>query len=146
MKQCQACKELLPTDEFNKNKAKKDGLQPRCRKCHNEDSRRYYSENKEYHLEYIGIKKRENIALLKQEVRKAKSVPCLDCGVEYPPYVMDFDHVRGDKLGNISSLIHNSISIQTLRDEIAKCDIVCSNCHRERSFSRREDWVLVELV
>jgi hypothetical protein len=62
--------------------------------------------------------------------------PCKDCGVRLPPEVMEFDHVRGEKLFNIcQSYGRNSyVSYQMLRDEIAKCDIRCPNCHRLRHF------------
>ena len=67
---------------------------------------------------------------------RSKRAPCSDCGNKYPYYVMDFDHVRGDtKLGNISRMRRNS-SLDRLQREIDKCDLVCSNCHRERTHQR----------
>ncbi len=65
------------------------------------------------------------------------TVPCKDCGVIYPPCVMDFDHVRGEKKYNIGYLV----SIGTprmLEDELAKCELVCSNCHRIRTHITRK--------
>ena len=63
-----------------------------------------------------------------------KNVPCMDCGIKYPPYVMQFDHVRGQKLFNIGLRIDaNEVTWTT---EIAKCDIVCANCHAERTHQR----------
>lgn len=59
----------------------------------------------------------------------------MDCGDSYPPYVMDFDHVRGVKTRNVGNM--RTCSIETIQREIAKCDVVCSNCHRERTHSRR---------
>lgn len=68
-------------------------------------------------------------------IQTAKNVPCMDCGVHYPYYVMDLDH-RGDKSFTISRL--GLISSATkLQNEISKCDVVCANCHRERTESRR---------
>lgn len=63
-------------------------------------------------------------------VIQAKSKSCVDCGRSYPPYVMDFDH-REDKKFNIASW--RSHSLQEILQEIAKCDVVCANCHRERT-------------
>lgn len=71
----------------------------------------------------------------KRAIREAKDVPCADCGVKYPYYVMDFDHLR-DKVKNISQTTQ-SWSVARIKNEITKCEIVCSNCHRERTFSRR---------
>lgn len=67
-------------------------------------------------------------------IREVKSKPCADCGVSYPYFVMDFDH-RDDKQFTISrpTSYHN---IGQLMAEIAKCDIVCANCHRIRTHSR----------
>lgn len=67
-------------------------------------------------------------------INKAKDVPCADCGVKYPPYVMDFDHVRGQKEFQIGGSLH--IGTARLLAEIDKCDVVCSNCHRGRTFRR----------
>lgn len=68
-------------------------------------------------------------------IHEAKSVPCADCLVSYPPYVMDFDHVRGTKDFNIGAE-GLFISSDKLEAEIAKCDVVCANCHRERTNHR----------
>ncbi len=62
-----------------------------------------------------------------------KTGPCVDCGVQYPPYVMDFDHVRGKKEFRLGSGA-GSASLAKIVEEIAKCDLVCSNCHRFRTF------------
>lgn len=75
---------------------------------------------------------------LKEMVSLAKRRPCLDCDQSYPHYVMDFDHVRGEKIGHIAVLVHECVPIVMLEEEIMKCDVVCANCHRERTFSRIE--------
>jgi hypothetical protein len=49
---------------------------------------------------------------------------------------MDFDHILGTKVGNISSMVHVPVSIETLQNEISKCDLVCVLCHRDRTYSR----------
>ena len=59
----------------------------------------------------------------------------MDCGIKYPPYVMDFDHL-GDKEFVISKGVSMHSPIKLLK-EIAKCDVVCSNCHRLRTYNRR---------
>lgn len=60
-----------------------------------------------------------------------KDVPCHDCGGRFPSYVMDFDHVRGKKHRPLSQMVH--YSVERIQEEVEKCDIVCSNCHRIRS-------------
>lgn len=62
-----------------------------------------------------------------------KSQPCLDCGVQYPPYVMQFDHVRGEKKFNIGDAVNRPLSRARIAEEIEKCEIVCANCHMIRT-------------
>ena len=69
---------------------------------------------------------------------EAKAKPCFDCGVSYPPYVMDFDHRPGeDKLMEVGRMRSQGAAHEKILAEIAKCDLVCANCHRERTFGSR---------
>lgn len=68
-------------------------------------------------------------------VEEAKSVPCVDCGVQYPWWVMDLDHVRGTK--DFPLAHYRTRGYDKIKAEIAKCDPVCANCHRERTHARR---------
>lgn len=71
---------------------------------------------------------------LRALVAKEKDRPCMDCGLSYPSYVMDFDH-RGNKIADVSDLVESSHSLKRITTEIEKCDVVCSNCHRLRTFA-----------
>lgn len=76
-------------------------------------------------------------AVRSELVRKAKDVPCMDCGVKYPYYVMDFDHRDpADKLFTVSAKARFK-SLSCIQTELAKCDVVCANCHRERTHRRK---------
>lgn len=61
----------------------------------------------------------------------------MDCNKFYPPYIMDFDHVFGEKITNIAK-VARIWGIPRLQAEIEKCELVCSNCHRERTFKTRK--------
>ena len=65
-----------------------------------------------------------------------KDKPCTDCKIQYPPYVMQFDHVRGRKSFTIGSLYYKKTLAQIMK-EIDKCEVVCANCHAERTHRRR---------
>ena len=85
--------------------------------------------------EKVSIAKQK--AYLAQYIRDLKEKsPCMDCGIKYPYYVMDFDHVRGKKHKNVMELIP-TLSKKKINEEIAKCEIVCSNCHRIRTHMRK---------
>lgn len=62
---------------------------------------------------------------------------CLDCNID-DPRVLEFDHRPSeDKSFDISRAISGSTrSWKLIQEEINKCDIVCSNCHRIRTMER----------
>lgn len=66
-------------------------------------------------------------------IRSLKNVPCRDCGVKYPFYVMHFDHKDPQqKRRSLSRMA--SYSVGAIRKEAAKCDVVCANCHAKRTY------------
>ncbi|NIT77341.1 MAG: hypothetical protein GWO44_10590 [Thermoplasmata archaeon] len=70
-------------------------------------------------------------------VRQIKaSTPCADCGNHFHFCVMDFDHVTDDKEGAIADMVRDCCSLERINREIEKCEIVCSNCHRLRTWKR----------
>lgn len=140
MKKCCTCKAEKPLGAFNKNKAKRDGLGTKCRECANKHSREHYRKDKKAHLARV----RKN----KQETKLANqalfwtylcSKQCADCG-NNDPQVLEADHVRGSKVDHVSKLLGGCSSWKTILRELEKCDIVCANCHRKRTFSRSKSW------
>jgi len=91
---------------------RKQGLWKRNRK---RNEKRY--RNREKEREYEKRKRDEN----QSYIRKIKSKPCMDCGVSYPYYVMEFDHVRGKKVERISRM--TTRSIKKIKEEIKKCEL-----------------------
>lgn len=78
---------------------------------------------------------KKRAAEIRDIVISAKNIPCADCGRTHPYYVMDFDHVRGNKKFNLSVAASKTRSIKSVKEEIKKCDVVCANCHRYRTFA-----------
>jgi hypothetical protein len=66
------------------------------------------------------------------------SNPCTDCGEYFPSVCMDFDHVAG-KERNLAEGVRNGWSEERLLTEIGRCELVCSNCHRIRTFCPRSE-------
>jgi hypothetical protein len=53
---------------------------------------------------------------------------CADCGLADSD-VLEFDH-RGPKKATVMALAWAETSLETIRDEIASCEVRCVNCHR----------------
>jgi len=71
-----------------------------------------------------------------QELKNFKT--CLDCGLCFPHYILDYDHRPGEsKKANVNVLVKRGASKEIILAEIAKCDLICANCHRSRTFLRR---------
>ena len=91
------------------------------------------SEQRKANRDHINLTKKENHRTKRDRVSAIKEAsPCADCGVSYPAVVMEFDHVRGDKITSVSMMISCLASWEAIEEEIAKCELVCSNCHRLR--------------
>jgi hypothetical protein len=93
--------------------------------------RRHYYANKQVYIDKAYRKRRE---IRKWVYELKENTPCTDCKKLYPYYVMDFDHLL-DKKVLVSKVINNG-SWKQAKEEIAKCEIVCSNCHRMRTYKR----------
>lgn len=64
--------------------------------------------------------------------------PCIDCG-EADPIVLEFDHRdRSLKLFTVKDKINGGVSLETIKAEVAKCDVRCANCHRRKTFHERK--------
>lgn len=113
---CAICRRELPRAAFHSRKERKGNPPyPYCKECRKQvDAARLQASN-------------ERIAVLKDE-------PCMDCGVKYPPWVMQFDHLR-DKVNSVSKM--KLLRHETIVAEIEKCDLVCANCHADRSYKRQ---------
>lgn len=133
---CSRCNQWKPREEFNWRDKKNQKLQYVCRSCQTEQGRNRYINHKDRVKQVnktariIGQQRNRSYAYnLLQNAR------CADCGID-DPRVLTFDHVRGKKKTNISDMIGKAVSIETLDAEIAKCEIVCHNCHAIRTQKR----------
>lgn len=99
--------------------------------------RRWYAANKEHAKQKSIEGKKRQIARNAEYVNKIKEATCTDCGIQYPPYVMDFDHLGEEaKIDGIANMVHRPTSLEKIQLEIEKCELVCANCHRIRTHSR----------
>jgi len=99
-------------------------------------AREHYARNKPKYLLTAKSHRQETREKIRGIIAETKAVPCMDCGGSFPVVCMDFDHRDpGTKNHNVSDLVKVG-SVRILEEEIAKCDIVCANCHRIRTAAR----------
>jgi hypothetical protein len=145
VKRCSSCREQKPLAEFALKPVKNrgpQGLKRRdnyCIPCRREYQRQWYAKNRERHRKNVRKNMAASIARAREVVLgHLQQNPCADCG-EADIVVLEFDHVRGEKVAAISQLVCAGHSAAKIRAEIDKCDVVCANCHRRRT-SQRAGW------
>lgn len=118
----------------NKSAGKRNSI---CKPCNSTRGKIRYSESPS---ERQAVKDRTARYVARNELFVYEYLldhPCVDCG-EPEPLFLDFDHLR-DKEAGVSYLANSPSSIQRLKDEIAKCEVVCVRCHRLRT-AKRAGW------
>jgi hypothetical protein len=93
---------------------------------------------KKFMREYATVSRVKTKARNKAYVDEVKSGPCTDCGGRFPTVCMHFDHLDGaTKEFEISWAIARTFSLERIKLEIEKCELVCANCHAVRTERRR---------
>lgn len=105
---------------------------------HRQYMREWYARNRAVHIARARRATERHRNLVRMLIAEARAVPCLDCKRTFPIECMDFDHVRGQKVAALARAMNLGWSLDRVRDEIAKCEVVCANCHRIRTKYRRE--------
>lgn len=132
VKLCYTCREMLPLGAFAPSVARrrKGGV---CRRCRAEYGKLYYRKNRAVlsamHLRNRKRYRARNHANVNEYL---SSHPCIDCG-EADVRVLEFDHVRENKEGNIGDYVRGGLAWQRILLEISKCDVRCANCHRRKT-------------
>lgn len=141
VKVCSKCQKTRHIDMFALRKRSKSGKERTkswCRECSYAYRREYYA-NSPKQKDQLKASNKQQKATISAYLETIKNKPCIDCGRKYPHYVMDFDHrERSTKVENVGTMRRNGVSLETLRAEIEKCDLVCANCHRIRTHRKKE--------
>lgn len=134
VKHCIKCKQDKDLSCFSNASRRKDGKQSYCKKCKATMDADSHKKNpapvKEGRKRSVDKAQKYVRELLQQS-------QCVDCG-ESNWIVLEFDHLD-DKILSISKMIRG-YSVESIKAEIAKCDIVCANCHRIRTYTRAGSW------
>ena len=139
MKVCTRCKNTKSIDQFAKRSKNKDGLSGWCKACFAANSREKYQADpleraRKFRNQASWLQtNRDNL------VKYLADHPCVDCG-NSDIRVLEFDHRNpAEKTFNISSKIR-AYTWRLIEEEISKCDVRCSNCHRIRTGVQFKWW------
>jgi len=145
VKRCPKCAISKPLEDFHRARLRRDGRQPYCKPCRAELDHRRYERRVGRPVERgsgprrtVGENRRAWLLSLKA------GRPCTDCGVVYPAVAMQWDHLPGSvKIADVSAM--GLYSKDEILAEIAKCELVCTNCHIIRT-GKRARWAAVRQV
>jgi hypothetical protein len=137
MKQCANCKKWRDESEFNWRYKSQGVLQSVCRDCSRARSKDFYESQREDEIDRsYEITKRRRIEAQRFMYEYLSYRVCADCR-EYDYSVLTFDHVRGEKKMEVSQIVQQGYSIEAFMSEVAKCEVVCFNCHMRREAKRK---------
>src|SRR5688572_15187542 len=132
MKQCTKCKSEYEISQFRVINKKTGKIASMCKECLKLYDREYWAK-----IKHLKTKlKNERTKLKRLEIRKfilsfLQKSSCMDCGLS-DWRVLEFDH-RDRKTKKINIEDSTKYSLKVAKEEIAKCDIVCANCHNIRT-------------
>lgn len=149
---CHRCHKVKRFSEFYRKASNWAGVRHECKECCRKDAARKHARDPEALKKSIATWRESNPeryegsqrarrakhkAELREWVDELRSGPCSDCGKVYPVVCMDFDHVdaRGKRFAVSAALMIGAPS-DVVKEEIARCELVCSNCHRVRTAVR----------
>jgi 5-methylcytosine-specific restriction endonuclease McrA len=126
---------VKPIEEFAWRRIKRGQRDNMCAPCRSAYGREHYLANRQRYIDAEARRKRARAETrMRYLIEYFRSHPCTDCG-EKDPLVLEFDHLR-DKRFEVTNQFA-SRNWQEILDEIAKCEVVCANCHRRRTARER---------
>lgn len=128
MKICNVCGEEKQDNEFAFKDKKTGRKHPYCKQCGRLKSKDHYDKNKKYYSDRNKKRRKEYVAW-RDEYRL--NLVCEKCGENHPA-TLDFHHIETkEKEYSISQMFRDTVGKEKILEEINKCIILCSNCHRK---------------
>lgn len=128
MKVCSKCGIEKEASEFYSSKRCSDGLQSRCKHCNKSDHAKHYQKDKAKYKNRSSTRRKRITAEYTEW--KSKQV-CCRCG-ETDEACLDAHHIDpSQKEFQLAKLGQEEFGTNRWFNELAKCIIVCANCHRK---------------
>lgn len=126
MKVCRKCKQQLDLVQFSTDRSSKDGLYAYCRICKNNTAKQRYANNTDYQNQ-VKERCRNRSKVVTEIIQEAKASGCCKCP-EKEPVCLAFHHLDPNEK-DFSVASQRNANPERVRQEIAKCIVVCHNCH-----------------
>lgn len=119
---CTKCGKELPIDQFNWRNKAKGTRRSECKICHSNFMRNSYNQ------------KKNEIQALKMNLK------CAKCGYNKCGAALEFHHINPEEKDEaISRMLSDNYTLDSVKEEIKKCVVLCSNCHHEFHFLNNND-------
>ena len=125
---CNTCKKEKDIEEFAWRNKSKNIRSSECKVCHKQFRKDHYETNKVSEKKRIYDRRRE-LAMWFNEYKK--TLKC-ECCQENHPSCIEFHHTNPkEKEINVSECTSDGWSKERIMKEVAKCRVLCANCHRK---------------
>lgn len=139
MKQCNHCGEFKSDEEFSWRYKSLGIRASACKTCKAKFDSNYYESRSEEHKKKVYEQKTARRDTARDYAWNYLSThPCIECG-ESDPELLEFDHVRGQKKTTVSQMVGQGFSLESIKAEIAKCEVRCVSCHRKKTY-KQQGW------
>ena len=125
-KVCTKCGKELSIEEFNWRSKAAGTRRSECKYCHSTYMKAQYQKKKD----------------IVQQMKSEQS--CAKCG-ETRGYTLDYHHLDPSiKEESIARMTSNNYRLDAVMEEIKKCVVLCSNCHREFHYLEEREQLTIE--
>jgi len=133
---CTKCGIEKDIEEFPLRNQFTQRRQSYCKDCRKEYGVSWYEKNKDYQI----ANARKHSTEYREAIREylhhyLLSHPCESCG-EADPVVLEFHHLHSKDMA-IAEMVTRITNIERLEEELRKCQVLCSNCHRRLTAKER---------
>lgn len=126
---CSKCEETKLITDFALRRRQNATRRTECRTCHSLYTKNHYKEKTGLYKERNKIRRKEAQTFILSYLLNKE---CIECG-NTDIRVLEFDHVRGSKIIEVSTMVGKCYSKEMILAEIDKCDLICRNCHQVRT-------------
>lgn len=130
-KLCGRCGHVKALDEFYRRGR---GHQAWCKVCSHDYTTEHYQVNKAHRMRQA---RRWMNDFERWYASLKDGKPCADCGQSFHRAAMQWDHLPGTSKHRPLAELCRTGNAKKVMEEIAKCELVCANCHAVRTFRRR---------